>query len=193
MLEKMVKLLFGVAVILSTFLSGAALAQDFSADMVSTTKDGTFTGKIFVSKDKTRVEVPESVTITRMDKKVMWMLMPSEKMYMEQPFDPRNVTATSEGVSGEIERKLIGQETVNGKIASKYKVTYEVEGVRDAVFQWIDTASSIPVKTEAADGSWTMEYKNLKIGAQPDSLFEIPAGYQKFSYEMPTVEGMPQE
>ncbi len=189
-MKNMVKLLSGATIILSTFLSGIASAQEFSADMVSTTKDGTFTGKIFVSKDKVRMEVPESITITRMDKRVAWMLMPGEKMYLEQPFDPRNAVATSENVSGEIERKFIGQEMLDTKMTNKYRVVYETEGIKETIFQWIDTASEIPVKTAAADGSWTMEYKNLKIGAQPDSLFEIPAGYQKFSYEMPSMEGM---
>lgn len=185
-----INLLFSIIVVLSFCFASIASAQEFSADMVSTTKDGKFTGKIFAAKDKVRVEVPESITITRMDKNVMWMLMPSEKMYMEHPFDPRNVTATSEKVSGEIERKLIGQETVDGKMTTKYRVTYEAEGVKETIFQWIDNASRIPVKTAAVDGSWMMEYKNLKIGAQPDSLFEIPAEYQKFSYEMPSMEGI---
>ena len=35
------------------------------------------------------------------------------------------------------------------------------------------------VKTEAVNGEWKQEYKNLKMGKQPDSLFEIPTGYKK--------------
>ena len=41
-------------------------------------------------------------------------------------------------------------------------------------------------KTAAVDGSFTQEYKNIKIGGQPDSLFEVPAGYKKM-----TMPGVP--
>ena len=41
------------------------------------------------------------------------------------------------------------------------------------------TPAVAPVKTAAADGSWTVEYKNIDRGSQADSLFEVPAGFQK--------------
>ena len=82
--------------ILVFIFGGIANAQDFSADTVSTTKEGTFTGKIFATKEKTRMEMSQAITITRTDKKIVWMLMPDEKMYMEQPLKPQNVVATKE-------------------------------------------------------------------------------------------------
>jgi hypothetical protein len=48
-------------------------------------------------------------------------------------------------------------------------------------YQWMATDINFPVKTAAVDGSWSMEYKDIKLGSQPDSLFELPAGYQKMS------------
>ncbi len=178
--------------IFSMILASQVWAVDFSADMVSTTNEGTFKGKIYVSKDRVRMEVPQSVTITRMDKKVLWILMPAEKMYMEQPFDPRNIVVATEKVPGEIERKLIGKESVNGKMTDKYSVVSEVDGMKESVFQWIDPASKIPIKTMAQDGSWTMEYQNMSMGSEPDSLFEIPAGYQKM--KLPSgIEDIPQD
>jgi hypothetical protein len=37
-------------------------------------------------------------------------------------------------------------------------------------------------------------FKNLKTGKQPDTLFEIPAGYQKLSYGIPPLpEKKPEE
>jgi len=164
------------------FLASIALAEDFSADMINTSKGGIFKGKIFVTKDKTRMEIPGNITITRMDKKVMWILMPKEKMYMEQAFDVSKVMATSEKVSGEIERKLIGQEIIEGKKTDKYEVIYDQGGRRGTMFQWFAAGLKIPVKTAAGDNSWTMEYKNIKMGKQSDALFDIPADYQKFSY-----------
>lgn len=171
-------------------LATIVMAEDFSADIVSTTKEGTFKGKIFVSQDKVRMEISESISITRMDKQVIWILMPVEKIYMEQPFDPGKVVATSEKINGEIERKLIGQETIDGRMTDKYQIVYNANGKTETMFQWLAVGLSIPVKTAAADNSWTTEYKNIKTGKQPDSLFEIPAEYQKFSNQMPSMKDM---
>lgn len=172
------------------FLAGIVMAEDFSADVVSTTKQGTFRGKIFVSQDKVRMEIPESISISRMDKQVVWILMPKEKKYMEQRLDPSMAAVTSEKVSGEIERKLMGRETIDGKMTDKYQVVYKASGKTVTMFQWLAPGLKIPVKTAAADNSWMTEYKNIKTGKQPDALFEIPAGYQKFSPQMPSMKDM---
>ena len=165
---------------------GIAVAQDFSADMVSTTKAGVFTGKIFVAKEKTRMEMPQAITITRIDKNIVWILMPAQKMYMEQLLKPENVVATTDKMPGEIERKLVDKEIIDGKTTNKYKIVYVAADKKETIFQWI-ADSGLPIKSAAVDGSWTVEYKNLKTGKQPDTLFEIPTGYQKFSLGVPVM------
>ena len=142
-----------VAGVISIFLfGGLAIAQDFSADIVSTTKGGVLTGKIFVAKEKTRMEMSQAITITRMDKNVVWILMPEQRMYMEQPLKPENVVATADKMPGEIERKLIGKETVDGKMTNKYRIVYTVGDKKETIFQWITIDSGFPVKTAAEDG-----------------------------------------
>lgn len=165
-------------------------AEDFSADMVSFSPEGTFTAKIYVSGEKSRMEMPEAITISRMDKKVAWVLMPSEKMYMEQPLNPRSAASTREKMDGEIERKVEGNETVNGRNTTKYRVTFEAEGKREKVFQWIDEAAHVPVKTAAIDGSWSSEFKNILTGPQDQGFFEIPAGYRNMSLGMPDMKSI---
>ena len=177
-----------LVVVISIFLfGGIAVAQDFSADMVSTTKAGVSTGKIFVAKEKTRMETLQTIIITRIDKNVVWILMPAQRMYMEQPLKPENVVATTDKMPGEIERKLVGKETVGGKRTDKYRIVYTTADKKETVFQWIAADSGLPIKSAAVDGSWTIEYKNLKTGKQPDTLFEIPTGYQKFSLGVPVM------
>ena len=151
----------GLITLLFVF-GGIATAQDFSADMVSTTKGGVFTGKIYAAKEKTRMEMPQAITITRMDKNVVWILMPEQKMYMEQPLKPENIVASTDKMPGEIERKHLGTETVDGKKTEKYRIVYTVGNKRETIFQWIATDSGFPIKTAAEDGSWTTEFKNLK-------------------------------
>jgi len=187
-MKNQVKLISIAAGIFILFLASVVLAEDFSADILSNTQGQTFQGKIFFSKDKIRMETPESISITRMDKKVIWILMPKEKTYMEQPFDPASAVATSEEVNGEIERKLLGRETIDGKMTEKYQIVYDQDGKRMTMFQWIASGFKMPVKTAAGDNSWTMEYKNIKIGKQPDALFEVPPGYEKFSLEIPSMK-----
>jgi hypothetical protein len=58
---------------------------------------------------------------------------------------------------------------------------------KTAVYQWFLDENEFPVKTAAIDNSWSHEYKNIKQGKQPEELFEVPAGYKKFS--MPAGAG----
>lgn len=171
-------LMICVIVLCSTQL---ALAVEFSADVVSRAREGSFNGRIFVANDKVRMEMAGLTTITRLDKNVAWVIMPQENMYMEQPLDQRTIAAAREKMPGEIERKFISNEMIGGKPSKKYLVIYELKDRRDEIYQWLDQATQIPLKTAAVDGSWSMEYKNLSIEPQAESLFEIPARYKKMS------------
>lgn len=164
----------------------AADLRDFSAEMVNRSGGQSHTAKIYVSGEKTRTESAGSVMIMRMDKNVMWMVMPSEQMYMEQPLDVNMVPKTSEQMVGEIERVSLGKEMFDGSSVEKFKVTYEVSGQRQEMYQWM-SEHKFPVKMEAIDGSWSVEYRNISLSPQPDSLFEVPAGFQKAS--MPSMGG----
>jgi outer membrane lipoprotein-sorting protein len=184
------RLWLSVLIIISLFLSfiAIALAEDFSADMISRAQGAVSQGKVFITNDKARMEFPGGITITRMDKKVAWILMPEQKMYMEQPLEPTQAPSGSGKVEGETERKLIGKEMVDGKMADKYQVFYNVSGNKGSMFIWLVPGLNMPVKTAAIDNSWSMEYRNIRTDKQPDALFEIPAGYQKFSYNMPSMQ-----
>ena len=181
---------FCFAVMLVFSLAASAFAVDFAADVITTQGGKTFSAKVFVSGEKSRMEAPESISISRTDKKVVWILFPGQKTYMEQAFDPKKMMTASEKVEGELERTPLGKDTVDGKTADKYKVTYEIEGIKNEMFQWTESGSSLPLKSAALDGSWSVEYRNIKTGPQPDSLFDVPSGYKKFSMDMPDIGNM---
>lgn len=174
--------------------AGTAGAQEFSADMVSRTGKETMTARISVAQDKIRMEMPESIMIVRRDKNVSWVVMPAEKMYMEQPINMSSAPKVAKNFDGEIERVVMWPEAVDGQPAEKFKVTYVENGKNVSVYQWLRPAAAglrdgqIPVKIEAVDGTWSMEYKNLQTGPQPADLFEPPAGYEKF--DMPGMDAM---
>ena len=175
------KLLIVLAFIVS--FSGTALAFEFSADTVMTTKDGGMTGKVYYKADRFRMDIKtpqEMTTITRIDKKIIWNIMPAERMYMEIPFSLENRPRVEEKVDGEIERKHLGNETIDGHPTKKYLITFKSGSRTEKIYQWWATDINFPVKSAAFDGTWTQEYRNIKTGSQPGSLFEVPAGYQRF-------------
>ncbi|OGX29825.1 MAG: hypothetical protein A2705_00895 [Omnitrophica WOR_2 bacterium RIFCSPHIGHO2_01_FULL_52_10] len=157
-----------------------AEAQEFSAQMISRTGKETVNAKIYVAQDKVRMEMPESVMIIRRDKNLSWMLMPADKMYMEHPVDMSSSPKVSKNFDGEIERVAMGTEAVDGQPAEKFQVTYPEKGKNVSVYQWL-RGGEIPIKVEAVDGTWSMEYEDLKTGPQPADLFEVPAEYEKFA------------
>lgn len=179
-------------ILLIVFLfAGTVQAIEFSADSVTTQKSGEkMTGKVYFKPDRFRMDMKvheDMVVITRVDKKVAWNIMPKEKMYMEMPFDLKNKPKVEEKFEGEIERKQVGAETIDGHPTKKYLITYKIGNKTDQVYQWMATDINFPVKTAAIDGSWSQEFRNIKMGPQPNSLFEVPAGYQKM--QMPAMPG----
>jgi hypothetical protein len=171
-------------------LQSPAYADDFNADVVTSAPEGSVAAKIYVSGNKSRMEAAEMVTISRLDRNVVWILMPAQKMYMEQPVNPRAAANVQEKVDGEIERSAEGAETVNGVKTTKYRITVETQGRRESIFQWIDEAMRFPIKTAAIDGSWSSEFKNIRKAPQDPQLFEIPAGYTKMSVNMPDMNAL---
>ncbi len=183
-----------IVFLLILIFSSTAGAIEFSADSITTQKGGFQTkGKLFYKADKFRMEMQghsdmNMIVITRVDKKVAWNLMPDTKTYMEMPLNMQNRPKVEEKYEGEIERKQVGSETIDGHPTKKYLITYRTDNETHQVYQWLATDINMPVKTAAIDGSWSHELRNIKIGNQPDNLFEIPAGYQKM--QMPHFPGM---
>jgi hypothetical protein len=179
------------------FAASSVFAVEFSADTISTFQgDKQLKGRLFFKTDRFRIEMKphdmSMIIITRLDKKVAWNLIPETKMYMEIPFDMKNKPKIDEKYEGEIERKEVGRETIDGHPTVKYLITYLVDKDKHQVYQWLASDIKMPVKTSAIDGSWSQEIKNILTGPQSDNLFEIPAGYQKMQMpQIPMMQGMP--
>jgi hypothetical protein len=176
--------------VLSACVQGASAyaAESFSADMVTQSAGQTFQGKMYFAPGKMRFEMAGTVMITRLDKQVAWMLMPDQGMYMEQPVDPKAAVSGTKEVPGETERVPEGKENVNGRDTDKFKVSYTTNGRTETIYQWIAPDLSLPVRVAAADATWQVDYLNIRPGAQPDALFEVPGGFQKMS--IPSMAGL---
>lgn len=181
---------FIMTLVLTLFLVFNALAAgiEFAADFTMTDAKGKVvaTGKFFMKNEKIRQETAAegetNVTIVRIDKKVAWTLL-SNNQYMEVAikFDPKNPELSKEI---EYDKAVIGQETVNGYDCQVVQYTYKEKKYGVAV-QWIAAKLQFPVRTQTKDAKGkitaTVDYANIKPGPQPDSLFEVPAGYQKMT------------
>ena len=170
------------------FLAGGVFEQEFSADIVTNSKEGSSRGKVFVAKDKIRMEMQSAITIARVDQKKAYMLMPQQKMYMEMPSDATNLATALEKVPGEISRKLIATETIDGRQVEKYEVAYDYQGKAETINIWLSKELHFPLKSAALDNSWSVEYTNVIEGPQKQELFELPSGYTKFDYGATATE-----
>ena len=174
-------------ILISSFAFAADIPdfQEFSADVVTADGRAVSRGKTYVARDKHRMEIPGAVIITRLDQDKSWVFIPEERIYLEQPIDRKFVSSASEKMANETGREPLGTEMVDGKSARKYRVSY-LDGTGPAVIlQWIDEDTGIPVRTAAVDGSWSVEYRNIKVGPVDPELFEIPKGYVPVAMPVP--------
>ncbi len=161
-------------------------AASYSATRVIDTKEGSVSMQIFHRPDMERVEVETDggnvTTLVRWDRSQAIQLIPGVNGYMEIPLDRSQVHGPEDVEL--IEREKLGTEVVNGHQATKYRAVYaSPDGGRGEGMFWF-TADNIPIKMDARvehggrSDRVRMELKGLKIGTQPDHLFEIPPGYK---------------
>lgn len=191
-----------LCVALFAALAPVALAQDFSADLVSAKQGGP--SKVYSTKDKIRFDVegkneamgPMAMIIDEANGKLL-MLMASRRMYMDsvpammrtplmsQFWHVEDVNDACPQWKKAAEQlnsaknwgscTKVGSETVNGRSTVKYE-GLSTNGQETTV--WVDTKLHCPIKTDASSGG--MELRNIQEGSQPASLFEVPAGYTRF-------------
>jgi len=167
-------------------ISGQA-AVEYSADAYMETSDGVIEGPVNVAAGKERRQFTQDgmtmVMILRHDKKMMWTLMPDDKMYMETKFPAEG---RKDDISNyKIDSTVIGPEIVNGLNTTKSKVIMTApNGDKMGGFWWA-TKEGVIVKLDAISVSsggkdrMKLNLENLKIGRQDASLFEIPDDYSK--------------
>lgn len=172
--------IFSVPLAVLAFSGITHAAVEFAADIVIAPKgDEPMKGKIFVKGDKVRQEASDEdgpqIMIIRPDKKVTWVITPEEKTYTEVPYQSTGKTFEEWTADKEKNAKFLGEETVSGMPCKKYET---IEDGEKTVF-WIPGQFPFPIKIE--DAEIAMEYQNIKLGPLDDSLFELPAGYEKMA------------
>jgi len=160
---------------------GKTAVKEFSADIITKTKNKVFRGKIFVSKDKVRIETPEATKITRIDQNAEYTLLPKEKSYIKHVLKAESSMIALDRFPNETQRVLLGSEVVGGATANKYKVSYSVNGKEQTVYQWIGADTGVPLKITSQDGTIMHQFENITTGTNSPDIYEIPSGYQDVS------------
>ena len=178
----------------------SALLNGFTADIVTHSEaDGrstSLTGTLYFAKDRMRLDMtvgldgpqqpglPSSMAgteIVRVDRHTAWMLMPQQRLYMEVPVKPQDEARVAAMSQDWTALKPVGTEMVDGQLADKYDQSTE----QCAVYTYVSSSTHLPLKTEAvcAETHVVTEFTNVRLGAPPAGLFELPSGYQKFDPE----------
>jgi hypothetical protein len=174
----------------------------FSAEVVTINiRDRTerSVGKIYVDNFRQRKEmsIPDKraiaeygqtvIQIVNPQRQAMWQIFPEKRKYWEWlgkipteqlplPGDSRHFCAKTKdrGVSC----AKLAAESLGDRTTDKWELMITREGRTMKTLVWIDPKLGMPIREESS-GVGAMELRNIKEGPQPDSLFEIPADFQK--------------
>jgi hypothetical protein len=176
-----------------------AAAADFSANVMINAGGRQITSKMYGKGDKQRMEIntPGGQMINIIDFKTgkMFTLMPAQNMYIEhQGLNDNSLKQIQEMRAGKTpaNAKKIGSEKVAGYSTDVYLVRDPQAGEAKI---WYAPKLKYPIKSEGQGpmGKHSMTLTNIKEGGVNGSLFQVPAGYQKFQMPkgMPGGGGMP--
>lgn len=169
-----------------------APAVEFSAEFREKLGDEVREGKIYVTDDRSRYEVEgaETIEITRADKKVMWVIFPKRRIYVEEEFWGYPIGSSLENSDqrrdgGNLSREDLGYETIDTFRLKKYLVTVKYNGgeTEDKYYEWYRSDFPIPVKTESLNGYMSYEYRRIKFTTLDPHLFDPPSRYKKVTAE----------
>ncbi|MDD3364716.1 MAG: DUF4412 domain-containing protein [Syntrophomonas sp.] len=172
---------------LQDIMKSASKINEVSFDMINTmTNQGqtlTNNAKMWVSNDKLRIETEtegmKSVTIKN-SKGEICIYNPDTKTAMKMPSVKNENDLPNKWAKEDTSKmKIVGQEKMDGYDC----VVVTVTEAADTSKMWLRKDIGMPVRVESktSEGSMVIQYKNYKVGAQADNLFELPADAQVVS------------
>jgi hypothetical protein len=125
-------------------------------------------------------------------KAVKWEIVASHQgqtMTSTQWIDKeRGVPLRQEMPNGQTtELKFVAEEELEGRKVEKWEMVATMPDKPESrSYQWFDPELDLPVRQEMPGGV-VSGMKNIRVGKQPDELFNVPAGYER----MAAPTGMP--
>lgn len=125
---------------------------------------------------------------------VKWEMVASrqgETMKSTQWIDKeRGVPLRQELPNGQTtELKFVGNEDLNGRQVEKWETIATAPNQPETrTFEWYDPEIGLAIRQELP-GGMVSELTNIRVGKQPDELFNVPAGYERMSLPQETPSG----
>ena len=171
---------------------------EFSATVVhSAPNQPSVVEQVFVGSNSMRADIGTGeqrlITIMDMQQRKAWMVNPTRKEYMEMPVRPGQSDATRPaggrpplpGESGHpcvagqgFECKRLGNEPINGRQTEKWEIVDSRGEQRVRSLLWVDRELGANIREEIP-GGFVRELRDIRVGAQPAHVFQVPADYRR--------------
>lgn len=176
-------LLLKALMMFSVFAKAQENLIEYSAIQTIDTTPGPFINHIYIAANKERQDASLGgttvSTIIRHDKGVAWLLIAKKKMY--QTIDINTVKDISVQTQFLNTKKTnIGQEKIDDIVTQKHAITTNNDEKPTTIWvthDGITVKAEIPANAETGRPKATIQLKNIKIGTQDPSLFELPSDY----------------
>ena len=171
----------------SGFQEWAMPFRPFSADMITTYGQQQHRAKLYAIQKAFRIESEEggqrSIIILRFDRKLSWVLLPSEQMYLESALDwGKDLVRAGQDPEAKVEREFLGREPVDRYHCLKYRVRVASQGqVHTGIYWSAEELDGFVVKMLDEKSNAVVIYENIVLGPPDASLFEVPSGYSKIT------------
>lgn len=182
--------------------------KPFSSDISFTANGEASTGRVYSDGQSIRIESEATpgrnrVIFVRLNSGLAQDLDFRDKAYAEYPY---GTAADAQFLrylrAAEVNSEQLGTEFFENQECDKIRVTSTYKGQIYKSIEWRSKAlHGLVVKSQDEDGKWAAEYKNIKVGDQPTSLFELPTGYNRIAFsrdwrsvvkQIEFAEGLPQ-
>jgi hypothetical protein len=128
-------------------------------------------------KTKTTSEGQTIINIMDQEAQTMYTYMPDQNMAFMITYDQAQASPIDDTQAiNQYNPQNVGTETIDGKVCMI--VEYAVQDVSITTWIWKEYGFPIKVVSVTAQGTTTIEYKNIDFTNIPDSEFQLPAGVQ---------------
>lgn len=191
------RIILGVAAAACAAAGSAAARQDTPAEFSATAimrgpEQEPTRSRLYVGDGQLRMELDQrgraAVMLVDPEAGTVTMLMPEQRMAMELPGavpggqDPSRMRARGANPCAgqeDVTCERLGSERVSGFSTQKWRVVpRDGAGQREAMTLWVAPELGYAVRMEDTRGH-TWELTDIQVEEQPDSLFQVPADYQR--------------